>query len=187
MGGTFNPIHYGHLATAENIREQFGMDEVVFVPSYMPPHKSRDIADSQHRFMMTLIATCSNSSISVSDIEIRRKGKSYTSDTIKQFRKQYGRNTEIYFITGADAFAQIHTWKDCDKLLSICKFIAARRPGYNLDGLEAKYKKNLKIVEVPALAISSTDIRERIRKRKSVKYLLPEEVERYIYANGLYV
>ena len=189
MGGTFNPIHHGHLVAAEVIRDEFELDEVLFVPSGKPPHKENDeIAPPEHRWMMTLLATISNEHFSASAIEIERKGESYTRDTLVEFKKIYGERTEIYFITGADAIAEISTWHKTEDLPGLAKFIAASRPGYKLDWerIDPRFRKCTYLIEIPALAISSTDIRRRIREGKTIKYLVPEAVEKYIYKNGLY-
>jgi len=189
MGGTFNPIHHGHLVAAEIIRDEFSLDEVLFVPSGKPPHKDNDeIASPEHRWMMTLLATANNEYFSASAIEIERGGESYTRDTLLELKKIYGERTQMYFITGADAIAEISTWHRTEDLPRLAKFIAASRPGYKLDWekIDPRFRKATYLVEVPALAISSTEIRRRIREGKTIKYLVPEVVERYIYKNKLY-
>jgi len=189
MGGTFNPIHQGHLVAAEFIRDEFKLDEVLFVPSGKPPHKgNNEIASPEHRWMMTLLATASNEHFSTSSIEIERPGESYTRDTILRLKQIYGERTECYFITGADAIAEISTWHKTEDLPQITKFIAASRPGYKLDikNIDPRFQKCTYLVEIPALAISSTEIRKRIKQRQTIKYLLPEVVEKYIYKNNLY-
>lgn len=189
MGGTFNPIHQGHLVAAEIIRDEFKLNEVLFVPSGKPPHKdNNEIASPRHRWMMTLLATATNDYFSTSSIEIERKGESYTYDTIVSLKKIYGEKTECYFITGADAIAQISTWHKVENLPSLAKFIAASRPGYKLDmeKIEPSFRKSTYLIEIPALAISSTEIRKRVKEGKTIKYLVPEVVEKYIYKNNLY-
>jgi len=189
MGGTFNPIHLGHLVAAETIRDEFKLDEVLFVPSGKPPHKDNDeIASPEHRWMMTLLATASNESFSASAIEIERGGESYTRDTLLQLREIYGKDTEMFFITGADAIVEISTWHKTEDLPKLAKFIAASRPGYKLawEKIDPRFRKSTYLVEVPALAISSTEIRRRVREGKTIKYLVPEAVEKYIYKNHLY-
>ncbi len=195
MGGTFDPIHYGHLVTAEAARVEFGLDKVVFVPSGLPPHKkSRNLAGKGHRYKMTLLATKSNKYFSVSSEEIDRQGYSYTIDTIKSFDEKYRRKAKFFFITGADAISEILTWKDVDSLFKICEFVAATRPGFNqndlfsdIEYLREKYNSKIHFIEVPSLAISSSDIRKRVENGLSIKYLLPESVEEYIYENRLYI
>lgn len=189
MGGTFNPIHHGHLVAAEMIRDEFSLDEVLFIPSGKPPHKENDeIASPEHRWMMTLLATATNEYFSASAIEIERGGESYTRDTLLELKKIYGEKTQMYFITGADAIAEISTWHRTEDLPQLARFIAASRPGYKLEWkkIDPRFRKVTYLLEVPALAISSTEIRRRIREGKTIKYLVPEVVEKYIYKNKLY-
>lgn len=194
MGGTFDPIHYGHLVTAEAARCEFNLDRVIFVPSGHPPHKeSMRITDPQHRFLMTLLAITTNPCFEISREEMDRPGPSYAVDTVKSFLELYGHQVKIYFITGADAILEILTWKNVSELMESCYFIAATRPGYQLEELQdclqdlpPKYLKRIFSLTVPAMAISSTDIRQRVANNRSIKYLLPETVEQYIYKNKLY-
>ena len=193
MGGTFDPIHYGHLVTAEAARCKFNLDAVVFVPSGRPPHKKGySVTDSEHRYLMTVVAVVTNQYFDVSRMEIDREGYSYTIDTVKEFRKLLP-DTELYFITGADAVLEILTWKNMNEILDECHLIAASRPGYELDGLRTNLKdvvgekvNKIHSIEVPALAISSTGIRQRVINGQPIKYLLPESVEQYILKNRLY-
>ncbi|MGI6226889.1 MAG: nicotinate-nucleotide adenylyltransferase [Peptococcales bacterium] len=194
MGGTFDPIHYGHLVTAEAVRSEFDLEKVYFVPSGNPPHKNPDlITDSQHRYLMTVLSITTNKYFETSQIEIHRTGKSYAYDTVKIFRENFP-NHVIYFITGADAIKEILTWHRVEELLDMCYFVAATRPGYDLEDLKKEelkvlpqeYLERITIIEVPAMAISSTDIKRRVREGKPIKYLLPEAVEHYIYKKGLY-
>ncbi|MCL6610828.1 MAG: nicotinate-nucleotide adenylyltransferase [Peptococcaceae bacterium] len=193
MGGTFDPIHYGHLVAAEGARHHFNLEKVVFVPAARPPHKgARVITGPVHRLNMAVLATGSNPNFEVSDIEIKRRGPSYTIDTLYYFHHSRP-GSDLYFITGADAVLEILTWHRVQELLDLCSFIAATRPGYRLENLAETLKglppgsiEKISVMEVPALAISSTDIRERVRRGMPVKYLLPEEVENYIYEKGLY-
>ncbi len=188
MGGVFDPIHIGHLFTAEEARIQFKLKKVIFVPCLQPTHKrNEEVSDVKHRLTMTYLAVQSNPYFEVSEIEVNRPGPSYTIDTIKEFRNIYGWEAEIYFITGADAFLEIDTWYKKDELLKLCQFVAATRPGYDLARLHNNFKKVLKIMEIPALAISSTDIRYRIKNGLSIKYIVLEEVREYIYGNKLYI
>lgn len=194
MGGTFDPIHYGHLAAAETVRETLKCDRVLFIPSGNPPHKkSRVLTDSVHRYAMTLLATSDNPYFEVSNIEINRTGYSYTLDTVKELKAHYGENIELLFITGADALLEIETWYKVDELLKLCSFVAVTRPGYDkskleqkLQELQSKYNGTLFITDVPGLNISSTDLRRRIIQGASIKYLVPEAVESYIQKHGLY-
>jgi nicotinate-nucleotide adenylyltransferase len=190
MGGTFNPIHIGHLVTAEEATYAFGLDEVIFVPAGRPWQKERgDVAEAEHRYLMTVIATASNPRFRVSRMEIDRPGPTYTIDTLRALRRELG-DVDLFFITGADAILAILTWKDPREVLAEARFIAATRPGYDLDRLEKElpegYAERVQVLEIPALAISSTDIRRRVREGRPVRYLLPEGVARYIEKAGLY-
>jgi nicotinate-nucleotide adenylyltransferase len=197
MGGTFNPIHHGHLVTAQEALDQFRLDEIIFIPTGDPPHKIEDLlADAEDRYLMTVIATSSNDSFFVSRIEIDRKGKSYTIDTVKKLRKMYGKDSELFFVTGADAILEILTWKNTDEIVTLAKFIAATRPGYDLSKIkelrstlfksEEESNEGISIMEIPALAISSTNIRNRIKESRPINYLVPEGVNNYIIKHGLY-
>jgi nicotinate-nucleotide adenylyltransferase len=192
MGGTFDPIHYGHLVTAEVVRGEFDIDLVLFVPSGIPPHKDpRLVSPKEHRYLMTVFATLTNPYFEVSRVDIDREGETYTIDTLRDLRKLYGNETELYFITGADAIAEITGWKDAAELMKLAEFVAATRPGYQfdrniLDWFERRGKQ-LHLLQVPAMAISSTDIRRRVQARKSIRYFVPEAVEHYIHKNGLYL
>lgn len=194
MGGTFDPIHYGHLVVAEEVRQRFNLAKVVFIPAGQPPHKTdKVILDAQHRVNMTRLAIASNPYFEISTIEVERQGLSYTVDTIEQLRRSF-QVENIYFITGADAILEILTWKDTERLLDMTYLIAATRPGYALNhlaetlgSLPAPFMKRILPLEVPALAISSSDIRKRVREGRSIKYLLPESVETYIHQNNIYV
>ncbi len=188
MGGTFNPIHYGHLVTAEVVRDKFKLDKVIFIPSYRTPYKGRrDLISSSHRYKMAKLAIENNGYFSVSDIEIKRRGKSYTRDTMKEFKEKFGKETKLFFITGADAIGQMPRWKGAKELPQLCEFIAASRPGFKLRKLPPRYERHTRLIEVPALAISSTDIRKRLKRGETIKYLLPEKVERYIHQHRLYL
>ncbi len=193
MGGSFNPIHNGHLVAAEAVRQEMDIERVIFIPAGSSPHKESDPMYNEHRYLMTVLATVTNPDFEVSRTEIDRMGKSYTIDTIRELRHKCSKDCEIYFITGADAIAEILTWKDPEELLSMCKFVAVTRPGYDktklkatIDTLNTKYKGNIEFLEIPALSISSTDIRNRVTAGKTIKYLVPESVENYILKFGLY-
>ncbi|WHH58420.1 nicotinate-nucleotide adenylyltransferase [Petroclostridium sp. X23] len=194
MGGTFDPIHYGHLVAAEAARVKFDLKDVIFVPSGNPPHKKgQKVLDKTHRYLMTLLATATNPYFQVSRNEVDREGYTYTIDTIRDFDIEYNGTAEFYFITGADALSEVLTWKNIEKLFEMCQFVAATRPGYKyeelfkeIEYLTVNYNGRIHFVEVPSLAISSTDIRERVRMDLPIKYLLSEAVENYIYKNNLY-
>lgn len=195
MGGTFDPIHYGHLVIAEAVRSKYNMDKVIFVPSGCPPHKNcSNVSSAMDRYTMTALATATNRYFDISTVEIDRSGKSYTYDSLIEFKKKYPKH-DIYFITGADAIKDITTWYNYEKLLEMCYFIAATRPGYTLSNLKnkelqmlsKKQLENIEIIEVPGIEVSSTDIKRRVRENKSIKYLLPETVEDYITKYDLYL
>jgi nicotinate-nucleotide adenylyltransferase len=196
MGGTFNPVHYGHLVTAEEAYNQFNLDEIIFMPSGDPPHKKdKKIISAEDRYLMAVLATASNDHFSVSSLEIERGGYSYTIETIEALKRELPSDSKIYFITGADAILEILTWKDPFKLIDFCSFIAATRPGYDLNKFKEvfssndwkKFESKIYFMEIPALAISSTAIRQRVEEGKSIKYLLPDNVINYINLNRLYV
>ncbi|MEE1766119.1 MULTISPECIES: nicotinate-nucleotide adenylyltransferase [unclassified Streptomyces] len=185
MGGTFDPIHHGHLVAAQEVAAQFGLDEVVFVPTGQPWQKShRSVSAAEDRYLMTVIATAENPHFSVSRIDIDRKGLTYTIDTLRELH-ELNPESDLFFITGADALAQILTWRDAEELFSLAHFIGVTRPGHTLadPGLPAG---GVSLVEVPALAISSTDCRARVAKGDPVWYLVPDGVVRYIDKRQLY-
>lgn len=194
MGGTFDPIHYGHLVTAEAARKEFGLERVVFLPSGIPPHKDpKAVTGAEHRYMMTVLATLSNPHFDVSRVDIDREGVTYTVDSLKILKQLFGESTELYFITGADAILEIVSWKNSDQLLKLAHFIGATRPGFSLQSVPkltqewlASHPERVHLIKVPALAISSTDIRERVRAGDSIRYLVPEPVEHYIRRHNLY-
>jgi nicotinate-nucleotide adenylyltransferase len=190
MGGTFDPIHHGHLVTAEAALWAFGLAEVVFVPTGQPWMKSdREVSPPEHRYLMTVIATSSNPRFWVSRIEIEREGPTYTVDTLQELRRTAEEDIELFFITGADAMLEILNWKDPGEVLSLAHFIAATRPGYDIARFEAEAPDShstVSVLDVPALAISSTDVRRRVREGEPIRYLVPEGVETYIRKFGLY-
>ena len=189
MGGTFDPIHHGHLLTAEEALQQFELDEVVFVPTGQPWMKEdRVVSRPEDRYLMVVIATASNPRFSVSRLEIEREGPTYTVDTLRELQRERG-DVELYFVTGADAIGEILQWKDPDEALEIAHFIAATRPGYDLTAFEQGAPTSdprVTVMSIPALAISSTDIRERVRTHRPIRYLVPEGVQTYIEKAGLY-
>ena len=183
MGGTFDPIHHGHLVAASEVAKSFELDEVIFVPTGRPWQKSR-VSPSEHRYLMTVIATASNPRFTVSRVDIDRQGLTYTVDTLRDLRRQMP-DDELFFISGADAVEQILGWKDVDQLWDLAHFIAVTRPGHELTlgGLSGEH---VSLLEVPALAISSTDCRERVARGYPVWYLVPDGVVQYIAKHGLY-
>ncbi|WP_425060641.1 putative nicotinate-nucleotide adenylyltransferase [Sporomusa carbonis] len=193
MGGTFDPIHIGHLVTAEAVRIEYNLDKVLFVPASNPPHKQGSlVTPAIHRYIMTVMATYSNPHFFVSGIELERSGLSYTIDTVRALIDCYGANTEFYFITGADAVKDLPSWREIENLLDLCYFVAATRPGCIsyidevIKQFGAKGRRSIHRLATPELEISSTDIRERVKKGRSIKYIVPESVEDYIYKEGLY-
>ncbi|MDP1808074.1 MAG: nicotinate-nucleotide adenylyltransferase [Actinomycetota bacterium] len=192
IGGAFNPIHFGHLLTAEAARVEFDLDQVIFMPWGQSPSKPEESeAGPEERYAMTVIATAPNPYFSVSRLEIDRPGPSYTIDTLKQLHQGLKDVADVYFIAGADAVLEILTWKDPAGLAGFCEFIAATRPGFELDQLQELIEKNPALpkvcgLEIPALAISATDIRERVRRTSPIRYLLPDAVVDYINKTGFY-
>jgi len=183
MGGTFDPIHHGHLVSASEVAAEYGLDEVVFVPTGEPWQKAgRNVADSEHRYLMTVIATASNPHFTVSRVDIDRPGPTYTIDTLRDLRRLRP-NAELFFITGADAMAQIMSWKDIEELWTLAHFVGVTRPGHELSD---SGRRNVSLLEVPAMAISSTDCRNRVQRRKPVWYLVPDGVVQYIAKYKLY-
>ncbi|WP_259884425.1 nicotinate-nucleotide adenylyltransferase [Corynebacterium sanguinis] len=188
MGGTFDPIHNGHLVAGSEVADRFDLDEVVFVPTGDPWQKAdREVTDSEHRYLMTVIATASNPQFTVSRVDIDRGGPTYTIDTLRDLREVYP-TEELYFITGADALSSIMSWHDWDRMFDLAEFVGVTRPGYELreDMLPAKHQERAHLVEIPAMAISSTDCRLRASQGRPVWYLVPDGVVRYIAKNNLY-
>jgi len=192
MGGTFDPIDFGHLVTADEALVQYNLDKVIFMPTGSPARKTEvSVTSAEHRYLMTVIATSANPDFDVSRLEIDRAGLTYTIDTILALKESFGPKVEIYFITGADAVWEIATWKDADRFRGLCTFISATRPGYDISAAIEEHAESLahlsvEFIEVPALAISSTDIRERVGSRRPIRYLTPEPVVAYIHKYGLY-
>ena len=206
FGGTFNPIHLGHLRGAEEIWQAFQLEEVIFIPSSIPPHKaSENVIDAKHRLEMVKLATSANPHFSTSDLEISRSGKSYSIDTVRFFRERNG--AVFFFILGGDAFGEVETWKNFRDLFSLCHFAVMARPGFQKNISASPFPKSLvsdfrydpgenawvhvsghrvHFIEISFLDISSTKVRELIEKGKTVRYLIPSEVAAYIEAHGLY-
>lgn len=185
MGGTFDPIHHGHLVAASEAAWRLDLDEVVFVPTGRPSLKQHPgVTPAEHRYLMTVVATASNPRFTVSRVDIDRPGLTYTVDTLTDLRKERP-DADLFFITGADAVEQILTWKDAHRLWDMAHFVAVTRPGHTLavDGLP---REAVSVLEVPALAISSTDCRRRAREGEPVWYLVPDGVVQYIAKHGLY-
>jgi nicotinate-nucleotide adenylyltransferase len=186
MGGTFDPIHNGHLVAASEVADRFGLDEVVFVPTGQPWQKSEvAVSPAEDRYLMTVIATASNPRFQVSRVDVDRAGPTYTTDTLRDFRKTYGPDAALYFITGADALAKILSWKDVRELFSMAHFVGVTRPGFELSDAHLP-ADTVSLVRVPAMAISSTDCRDRVAAGKPVWYLVPDGVVQYIAKRHLY-
>jgi len=185
MGGTFDPVHHGHLVAASEVAGRFELDEVVFVPTGEPYQKGGAVSPAEDRYLMTVIATASNPRFHVSRADIDRDGPTYTVDTLRDLHALYGPTADLFFITGADALARILSWKDALEMLSLAHFVGVTRPGFDLtdDHLPAD---TVTLVEVPAMAISSSDCRARVASGKPVWYLVPDGVVQYIAKRGLY-
>lgn len=183
MGGTFDPIHNGHLVAASEVAAALNLDEVLFVPTGMPWQKA-GVTPTSDRYLMAEIATAANPRFKVSTVDIDRSGPTYTVDTLRDLKKQYP-DSELFFITGADAVAAIAGWKDSQDLWGLAHFVAVTRPGHKLDLPEAP-EGAIQVLEIPALAISSTDIRERVAAKKPIWYLVPDGIVQFIAKHGLY-
>ena len=185
MGGTFDPIHHGHLVAASEVQALFDLDEVVFVPTGQPWQKSsRDVSPAEHRYLMTVIATASNPRFTVSRVDIDRGGPTYTIDTLRDLRAERP-DDELFFITGADALAEILSWKDAEELFALAHFVGVTRPGHELSD-KGLPEDRVTLQEVPAMAISSTDCRDRVARGEPVWYLVPDGVVQYINKYSLY-
>jgi nicotinate-nucleotide adenylyltransferase len=192
MGGTFDPIHHGHLIAASEVADLFDLDEVVFVPTGQPWQKTdRRVTAAEDRYLMTVIATASNPRFSVSRVDIERGGKTYTKDTLRDLLA-LNPDTDLYFITGADALASILSWQNWEDLFSMARFVGVSRPGFELDGKHIAAARAelapdaLSLVEIPALAISSTDCRRRAENSRPIWYLVPDGVVQYVSKRELY-
>ena len=192
MGGTFDPIHNGHLVAASEVADLFGLDEVVFVPTGVPWQKDRHVSAAEDRYLMTVIATASNPRFSVSRVDVDRTGPTYTTDTLRDLGALYP-DCELYFITGADALASILTWQGWEELFDLATFIGVSRPGYELTdshitaALDRLPDDELHLVEIPALAISSSDCRARAARGRPIWYVVPDGVVQYVTKRGLYL
>ena len=186
MGGTFDPVHHGHLSAANEVASRYELDEVVFVPTGTPWQKAdREVSPAEDRYLMTVVATASNPRFSVSRSDIDRAGPTYTIDTLRDLRAEHGEG-ELFFITGADALAQILGWRRADELFALAHFVGVSRPGYDAVDTSGFPAGAVTTLEVPALAISSSDCRDRVRQGHPVWYLVPDGVVRYIDKRGLY-
>jgi len=183
LGGTFNPIHVGHLAIAQMALERMHLTKVIFVPAHIPPHKNPGIvASAQHRYQMVKLAIDGNASFEISDFEINKKGKSYTVDTMQHFYKLYGQDAKLYFIIGGDALGDLRNWRYIDDILKISEFIVVNRPGYVKKGGDVKHHS----VIMPGIDISSSYVRMRLFQNRTIKYFVPDNVLGYISQHCLY-
>lgn len=195
IGGTYDPIHYGHLVAAEWAKDAFSLEQVVFVPAGDPPHKSQDeVSPASHRYIMTLLGTLNNPGFSVSRIELDRAGKSFTYDTLKTISNEMDPNDELFFIMGADSLAELPTWHRPDDLIGLAQLIVATRPHWDFDAIVAdlgpfyeRHAERIHRLDIPELGISSQMIRKRAKSGQSIRHLTPDLVIRYINEQGLYV
>jgi nicotinate-nucleotide adenylyltransferase len=189
MGGTFDPIHHGHLVAAEEARWQFRLDQVLFIPTGRPWQKPVGVSPAEDRYLMTVIATASNPAFAVSRLEVDNPGPSYTVDTLRRLRSELPEGTRLLFIGGADLLQQLLTWKEPEQVLALAELIAATRPDFDVDDVVQKVPAaagRIHRMEIPALAISSSDIRARVARGEPIEYLVPEGVARYIQKRALY-
>jgi nicotinate-nucleotide adenylyltransferase len=207
FGGTFNPVHMGHVRAVEEIREQCSLERVLFIPSYVPPHKKKLLTPAAHRYAMVNRAIAGNRAFAASDIELTRQGSSYAVDTVAALKEQYRHTAHLYFILGSDAFQEIQTWREYERLFALCNVVVMSRPGSNQawgreaippairaafssDGAAGSFRHSagtrLHFCAITALDISSSAIRQRLREGRTIKYLVAEAVERYIQEHQLY-
>ncbi len=194
-GGTFDPIHIGHLAVAELIRSEYRLDRVLFIPSGKPPHKDlKNVTDPIHRFNMVKCAVSSNPAFEALPMEVDREGYTFTVDTLAQLQALYPENTDFYYIIGADVVMDLLTWRNAPEVFKLTKFIAVMRPGFineafneKIEYLKSNYDIEISSMEIPLIEISSTFIRDRLKDKKSIKYLVEPSVEEYILNNNLYL
>jgi nicotinate-nucleotide adenylyltransferase len=186
LGGTFDPIHSGHLILAEQLKEELKLQKVIFIPSANPPHKENcPISSAKNRLKMVKLAIQDNPDFLISDIELKREGKSYTIDTLSQLKKLY-KDSGLFFLLGSDAIDELPTWKEPDKIFQKVKVVIALRPGFDRINPENRFVKKSHVIPINGLNISSTQVRERVRQGKSIRYLVPREVEEFIRSKKLY-
>lgn len=188
LGGTFDPIHIGHLIIAEEICIKYNLQKILFIPSAHPPHKAvREITPAQLRWEMVCLAIQDNPHFQASAIEIEREGLSYTVDTLTQLRDLWGQKVRIYLIIGADEAIDVSTWKEPDQVFAFCTVLVASRPGFDLQAIAPRWRRKMKLVTVPQIEISSTAIRRRVKEGKEIRYLVPKPVEKFIQEKKLYL
>jgi nicotinate-nucleotide adenylyltransferase len=196
LGGTFNPVHIGHLIIAEEVYYKHGLSRVIFIPAGIPPHKgAENLTEAHHRYEMVKLATKDNDHFEVSDEEVSREGKSFTIDTVDANPERYGKDSDLHLIVGMDTVNELPTWKDIKRLSTLCRIVVVNRPGNTLANLDQlipvmgkeKVEEIKRIhVEIPPIGISSTDIRNRLKKGLHTRYIVPPEVRQYIEKHGLY-
>lgn len=183
LGGTFDPVHEGHIYLAKKVCQKLALDKVLFIPTYLPPHKKGvKVTPAKHRYNMLKLAVSGNKKFKISDMEIKRKGRSYSVETLRRLRKKYGKKAELFFITGSDSLKELNKWKNLKEILSLCKFVVAKRPGFSIK----KAPKNFVFIKINAKDISARDIRKKIKSGKSISNLIPGAVKNYIYKYKLY-
>ena len=185
MGGTFDPVHHGHLVAASEVAHRFDLDEVVFVPTGRPWQKDGTVSPAEQRYLMTVVATASNPQFSVSRVDVDRPGPTYTVDTLTDLRAERG-DVDLHFITGADALARLLTWHRAEEVLRLAHLVGVSRPGHRLEPVPDVPPEAVTLVDVPALAISSTDVRARVRQGRPIWYLVPDGVVQHVAKTGLY-
>jgi len=187
LGGTFDPIHVGHLVLAQQVKEKLKLSRVIFIPCSNPPHKTRKkLSSAQDRFRMAAVAVEGNPSFAISDMELKRGGLSYTVDTLRQLGQTYP-GSEIYFLTGSDVLDEIHTWKNPEEIYKLARMVIAVRPGFDSIDRKSPFAKRSTVVDITGVDISSSQIREKVKKGQSIKYLVPPKVEEYIVKKKLYL
>lgn len=184
LGGTFNPVHTGHLILAEEARDKLKLDKIIFMPVNIPPHKdSSELITTEHRYEMCVLAVKSNAAFEVSNLEIEREGKSYSVETLKELRRQYGKDAQLFFLTGSDSLKELFSWKDVDDIFKLSQFVVAERPGYPIE----KLPNEVKVVLITPIEVSSSLVRKRVKEGRSIRYLVPDEVREYIVEHNLYL
>jgi nicotinate-nucleotide adenylyltransferase len=187
FGGTFNPPQMANLMAAEGVRDQLKLDKVLFVPAAIPPHKQKEnIVPVKHRLEMVRLAIRGNRYFEISDVELHRKGPSYTIDTVREMRRSYP-DDELLFIMGIDLLTEFDTWKEPDMILEECRLVAMNRPGFDLAVIDKDLLMRVELVNVPSVDISSTNIRRRVKSGRSIRYLVTQDVEEYIHGNSIYL
>ena len=184
LGGTFDPAHKGHIYLARKVCDKLSLDKVIFIPSYLPPHKKGlKVTPAKHRHNMLKLAIHGNKKFKISDMEIKRKGRSYSVETLRRLRRKYGAKAELFFITGSDSLKELYKWKNLEEILKLCKFVVVERPEFKAKKLPA----GLIYLKINAKDISATNIRNRIKTGRSLVGIVPQKVADYIYRNKLYI